>query len=47
MKGHENFQNGQAFLEQGGQKGPQIDILLPGSYRVNTAMFSVEMGRPS
>ncbi|MEK7233580.1 MAG: SPFH domain-containing protein [Elusimicrobiota bacterium] len=43
VKGHENFQNGQAFLEQGGQKGPQIDILLPGSYRVNTAMFSVEM----
>jgi len=41
--GHESFQNGQAFLEQGGQKGPQIDILLPGSYRVNTAMFQVEM----
>ncbi|MEQ1918251.1 MAG: SPFH domain-containing protein [Elusimicrobiota bacterium] len=43
VKGHESFQNGQAFLEQGGQKGPQIDILLPGSYRINTAMFSVEM----
>ncbi len=43
VKGHESFQNGQAFLEQGGQKGPQIDILLPGSYRVNTAMFSVEL----
>lgn len=43
VNGHENFQNGQAFLEQGGQKGPQIDILLPGSYRVNTALFQVEM----
>ncbi len=43
VTGHESFQNGQAFLEQGGQKGPQIDILLPGSYRVNTAMFQVEM----
>lgn len=43
VPGHESFQNGQAFLEQGGQKGPQIDILLPGSYRVNTAMFSVEL----
>ncbi len=43
VNGHESFQNGQTFLEQGGQKGPQIDILLPGSYRVNTAMFSVEM----
>jgi regulator of protease activity HflC (stomatin/prohibitin superfamily) len=41
--GHENFQNGQAFLEKGGQKGPQIDILLPGSYRVNTKLFSVEV----
>lgn len=43
VTGHESFQHGQAFLEQGGQKGPQIDILLPGSYRVNTAMFQVEM----
>lgn len=43
VAGHESFQNGHAFLEQGGQKGPQIDILLPGSYRVNTAMFQVEM----
>jgi len=43
VSGHESFQNGQAFLEQGGQKGPQIDILLPGSYRVNTAMFQVEI----
>jgi regulator of protease activity HflC (stomatin/prohibitin superfamily) len=41
--GHENFQNGQAFFEQGGQKGPQIDILLPGSYRINTALFAVEL----
>ena len=41
--GHESFQNGQAFIEKGGQKGPQIDILLPGSYRVNTAMFQVEL----
>lgn len=43
VAGHENFQNGQAFLAQNGQKGPQIDILLPGSYRVNTALFQVEM----
>ncbi len=43
VNGHENFQNGQAFFEQNGQKGPQIDILLPGSYRINTALFQVEM----
>jgi len=40
-EGHNNFQNGQAFLENGGQKGPQIDILLPGSYRINSKLFSV------
>jgi regulator of protease activity HflC (stomatin/prohibitin superfamily) len=43
VSGHENFQDGEAFLAKNGQKGPQIDILLPGSYRVNTALFSVEM----
>ena len=46
VQGHNNFQNGQAFLEQGGQKGPQIDILLPGSYRVNTKLFQVSV-RPA
>lgn len=38
---HNNFQNGQEFLENGGQKGPQIDILLPGTYRINTKLFQV------
>jgi len=41
VDGHNSFQNGQAFLEKGGQKGPQIDILLPGSYRINSKLFSV------
>jgi regulator of protease activity HflC (stomatin/prohibitin superfamily) len=41
--GHNSFQNGQEFLEHGGQKGPQIDILLPGSYRINTKLFQVEI----
>jgi len=41
VEGHNNFQNGQAFLESGGQKGPQIDILLPGTYRINTRLFNV------
>ena len=41
--GHDNFQNGQAFLERGGQKGPQIEILLPGSYRINTKLFDFEI----
>ena len=41
--GHDNFQNGQAFLEKGGQKGPQIEILLPGTYRINPQLFQVEV----
>ena len=41
VAGHDSFQNGQAFLEKGGQKGPQIDILLPGSYRINPKLFEV------
>lgn len=44
--GHDNFQNGQAFIEKGGQKGPQIEILLPGTYRINTKLFQVEL-RPA
>ena len=40
---HSNFEDGEAFLKNGGQKGPQVDILLPGTYRINTAMFRVEV----
>jgi regulator of protease activity HflC (stomatin/prohibitin superfamily) len=42
VEGHDNFQNGQSFLGAGGQKGPQIDILLPGTYRINTDLFNVQ-----
>ncbi|MYL82894.1 hypothetical protein GTA51_07050 [Desulfovibrio aerotolerans] len=41
VAGHSNFENGRNFLEAGGQKGPQIDILLPGTYRINTKLFTV------
>jgi regulator of protease activity HflC (stomatin/prohibitin superfamily) len=40
---HDNFQNGGAFLAAGGERGPQIDVLLPGRYRINTRLFSVEV----
>lgn len=43
VQGHESFQNGQVFLEQGGQKGPQIDMLLPGTYRINSKLFEVRV----
>jgi uncharacterized membrane protein YqiK len=29
--GHDTFQDGEAFLRNGGQKGPQVDILPPAS----------------
>lgn len=38
---HSKFQNADAFLANGGQKGPQIDVLLPGQYRVNSDLFKV------
>jgi Membrane protease subunits, stomatin/prohibitin homologs len=41
VSGHNNFQDGTAFLSSGGQKGPQLDILLPGKYRINTRMFLI------
>jgi uncharacterized membrane protein YqiK len=37
------FQNGELFLKNGGQKGPQISILTPGMYRINTELFQVEV----
>lgn len=43
VDGHANFENGQTFLNNHGQKGPQIEILLPGTYRVNTELFHVEI----
>lgn len=43
VEGHSNFENGEIFLANGGQKGPQIEILLPGTYRINTDLFHIEI----
>lgn len=43
ITGHSNFENGESFLNNKGQKGPQIEILLPGTYRINTDLFHVEI----
>ncbi|QQG36644.1 MAG: hypothetical protein HYS17_02395 [Micavibrio aeruginosavorus] len=40
---HENFQRAEDFLKNGGQKGPQIDFLRPGTYNINTEIFKVEI----
>jgi len=41
--GHKNFENGELFLNNGGQKGPQSEILLPGTYRINLDLFHIEI----
>ena len=39
--GHDNFQDGHEFIGSGGQRGPQKDILLPGTYYINPLLFKV------
>ena len=42
IQGHVNFQNAEQFIAHGGQKGPQVDILTPGTYRILTNSLSIE-----
>src|SRR5712691_96259 len=37
----DSFQNVRLFLQNGGERGPQIAIIPPGTYRINTAFFGV------
>jgi uncharacterized membrane protein YqiK len=37
----DNFQNARRFLMTGGEKGRQLGILTAGTYRINTALFTV------
>src|SRR5215211_6448562 len=39
--GHDNFQDAHEFIGNGGQRGPQKDILLPGTYYINPLLFKV------
>ena len=41
FSGHDNFQDGHEFIGKGGQRGPQKDILLPGTYYINPLLFKV------
>jgi len=43
VSGHDDFQDGATFLEAGGARGPQIDLLLPGTYRIHTRLFRTEV----
>lgn len=35
------YQDARAFLENGGERGPQIAIIPPGTYRINTEVFEI------
>ncbi len=37
----DNFQDARKFLAHGGEKGRQLAVLTAGTYRINTALFSV------
>jgi uncharacterized membrane protein YqiK len=37
----DSFQNARTFLINGGQRGPQITVIPPGTYRINTSLFTV------
>jgi len=41
VPGHDSFQDAESFLANGGQKGPQVDFISPGKYRINTYLFHV------
>ncbi len=41
----DSFQNARAFLSGDGERGPQITVIPPGTYRINTELFSVELVR--
>lgn len=37
----DSFQNARAFLEHDGERGPQLALIPPGTYRINTELFTV------
>ena len=39
----DSFQDAVAFLNNGGRKGRQTAIITPGSYRINTLLFEIEL----
>jgi uncharacterized membrane protein YqiK len=42
VDGHNNFQDGDTFLEIGGNRGLQPQVMLAGSYYINTWAFQIE-----
>jgi uncharacterized membrane protein YqiK len=44
IQGHRNFQDAEQFIANGGQKGPQVEILTPGTYRILTQSMPIDGG---
>src|SRR5215204_2011927 len=42
IKGHKNFQDAENFIYNGGQKGPQVETLTPGTYRIHTQSVALD-----
>src|SRR3954467_2226924 len=45
IKDHLNYQNAEQFIASGGHKGPQVEILTPGTYRILTDSIPIEGGQ--
>jgi len=39
----DSFQDARAFLQSGGERGPQMDVIPPGTYRINSLLFTISM----
>src|SRR5271170_4225287 len=39
----DSFQDAPAFMSGGGERGPQMALIAPGSYRINPFLFSVQL----
>jgi uncharacterized membrane protein YqiK len=37
----DSYQDARKFIQNGGERGPQITVIPPGTYRINTALFTV------
>jgi hypothetical protein len=43
VSNHNDYQDASGFLASGGQRGPQFDLLKPGTYYINSLMFDVKL----
>lgn len=37
----DSFQDARKFIQNGGERGPQITVIPPGTYRINTALSPI------